>query len=128
MHFPKLSNQKWPSLGQWKQLFKILNKKEKKWFLVFFVLFLFSSLFLATNSYYKNTEIVPKNGGTYIEGIVGQPRYINPIYATSNDVDRDLTELLFSGLMKYNNKGEIIPDFAKDYKSEDEGRTYIFYL
>ena len=124
----KFSKQKWPLLGQWKQIFKVLDKKEKKWFLGFFVLFIFSSIFLSTDFYFKHTEIVPKAGGTYVEGVVGQPRHINPIYATSNDVDRDLTELLFSGLMKYNNKGEIVLDLAESYKTEDEGRTYSFYL
>ncbi len=124
----KFSNQKWPSLGQWKQIFRVLSKKEKKWFLGFFVLSLFSALFLFSNAYFKHTETVPKAGGTYVEGVVGQPRFINPVYATSNDTDRDLTELLFSGLMKYNNKGEIVPDLAENYKSEDKGRTYSFYL
>ena len=124
----KFSQRKLPSLSQWKQIFKVLNKREKKWFLCFFVLFLFSALFLFTNFYFEHTEIAPKKGGSHIEGVVGQPRFINPIYATSNDVDRDLTELLFSGLMKYSNEGEIAPDLAENYKTEDEDRTYIFYL
>lgn len=112
-----------------KQFLRILTKKEKVYFLGFFLLTFFSLFFLITNVYYENTEIIPAEGEIYIEGIVGQPQLINPVYATSNDVDRDLTELLFSGLMKYNHQGQIVPDLAKDYPNiEDGGKSYTFYL
>ncbi len=120
--------EKLPSFNQWKRLFKILNKKEKIYFSLFFILFLFSFLFLSFNFYFNNTQIVPKQGGIYTEGLIGQPRFINPVYATSNDVDRDLTEILFSGLMKYDSNGNLVLDLAKGYNPENEGRGYTFYL
>lgn len=119
---------KWPSRSQWRQLFKVLNKKEKIIFFVFLFLVLGSFLFLSNSFYLKNTEIQPAKGGTYIEGLVGSPRFINPVYAQADDVDRDLTELIYSGLMKYNEKGEIVLDLAKEYKILEDGKIFEFYL
>ena len=121
--FKKLS-----TLTGWRQFFKVLTKKEKVFFLILLFLFFSSFLFLSINFYFKNTEIGPRQGGTYIEGVVGFPRFINPIYAETSDVDRDLVQLIFSGLMKYDGEGKIIPDLAKEYKILEDGKVYEFYL
>jgi len=126
--FSKISIKKWPSKSQWRQFFKILNKKEKVIFFSLLFLFFSSFLILAINFYFKNTEIKPAEGGIYIEGAVGFPRWINPLYAPSNDVDRDLTELIFSGLLKYDLNGKIVLDLARDYKILENGKIYEFYL
>jgi len=119
---------KWPSKNQWRQFFKVLTKKEGIIFFIFLFLFFSSFFYLSINFYFKNTEIIPAEGGTYIEGVVGSPRFINPIYAETSDVDRDLVEIIFSGLMKYSPDGQIIPDLAKEYKILEEGEIYEFYL
>ena len=118
----------WPKFSQWTQTLNILSKKEKISLLVFLILFLISSLFLWFSFYYKNTEIKPAKGGNYIEGVIGRPRFINPIYASSNDADRDLVELIYSGLMKYDNEGKIAPDLAKSYEVKDDGKVFEFSL
>jgi len=118
---------KWPSKSQWRQFFKVLTKKEKITLLIFFILFLVSFSFILINFYYKNTEIRPALGGFFSEGLIGNPRFINPIYAIS-DPDRDLVELLFSGLMKYDERAKIVPDLVKDYEIEEEGKVYEIYL
>ncbi|TFG35314.1 MAG: hypothetical protein E4H47_01765, partial [Parcubacteria group bacterium] len=119
---------KWPSKSQWGQFLKILGKKEKKTF--FFLLFFSLSglAFLCLDLYFKNTEVRTAKYGTYTEGVVGSPRFINPIYSAASDVDRDLTELIYSGLMKYDNQGKIILDLANEYKPTEDGKTYEFYL
>jgi len=119
---------KLPNKNQWRQFFKVLTKKEKVSFLILLFLFFSSFLFLSINFYFENTEIRPRQGGTYIEGVVGFPRFINPIYAETSDVDRDLVQLIFSGLMKYDGEGKIIPDLAKEYKILEDGKVYEFYL
>ena len=116
-----------PSFLQWKQVFKVLTKREKNLFLIFFIGALGSITFLGLNFYLENTEVEPAPGSVYVEGVVGHPRFINPILV-NNDVDRDLIELLFSGLMKYDENGEIILDLAKDYEVREEGRVYEFLL
>ena len=63
-----------------------------------------------------------------IEGIVGSPRFINPLYGSTQDVDRDLVQLLFSGLMKYDTGGQIVVDLAKNITVENGGKTIIVNL
>jgi len=118
---------KWPSRSQWGQFFKILSRREKGVFFSFLLLTLASLIFLAGSFYLANTEIQPAKSGSYTEGIIGSPRLINPLYP-SRDVDRDLAELIYSGLMRYDGKGEIIPDLAKDYDVLDNGKVFEFHL
>lgn len=119
---------KFPSFSQWKQIFKVLKEGEKIALLAFFVLTIGSFGFLAVNFYFNNTQIMPSNGGTHIEGIIGQVRFINPIYGETNDIDRTLINLIFSGLMTYDKHGEIIEDLAESYSISDNGRIYDFQL
>jgi len=118
---------KFPSKNQWRQFFNVLTKKEKISFFIFLFLFFASSFAVLIDLYFKNTKIVPASGGEYIEGVVGSPRWIQPIYAPLSDIDRDLVELMFAGLMKYEN-GKIVPDLAKDYKILEDGKVYELYL
>jgi ABC-type transport system substrate-binding protein len=60
--------------------------------------------------------------------MVGQPRFINPVYAISNDIDRDITNLVYSGLMKYDIEGKIVPDLIQDYQIKEGGKVYEIYL
>ena len=115
------------TLTGWRQFFKVLNKKEKVSFFVFLISAILSAFFLLVTFYLENTEIVPAAGGHFIEGVIGQPIAINPIYP-SCDVDRDITELIFSGLMKYNEKGEIVFDLARDYTPSEDGKTVEVFL
>ncbi|MDO8601356.1 MAG: ABC transporter substrate-binding protein [bacterium] len=119
---------KWPATGQWRQFFRILNKREKYFFFSALALFSFSVIFLLANLYFENTKISPKVGGDYTEGVIGQPRMINPIFAPANDTDRDLSELIFSGLLKYDYQGKLVLDLAKDYQTLEEGRAFEFNL
>ncbi len=120
-------SKKFPTMAQWSHLFKIFSKKEKIWFSIFFVLAILSFSFLVKSFYFKNTKPVPAVGGIFREGIVGQPRFINPIYANS-DADRALSQLIFSGLMKYDENMNLIPDLAEKYEISPDGKTYTFYL
>lgn len=121
-------NYRWPKQYQWRQFFKILSKQEKIIFSLFLFFFLVSLSFLLITFYFKNTEVRPAVGGNFIEGVLGQPRFINPIYAPVSDVDRDLTQLIFSGLMKYNAEGKIIPDLVKSYPIVKEGKIWEIEL
>lgn len=76
----------------------------------------------------RTTVIVPKRGGTYVEGLAGYPRCINPILCQYNDVDQDLASLVFSGLTKVGEANEIVPDLAEDWELSDDGLTYTFHL
>src|SRR3989344_2469416 len=69
----------------------------------------------------------PARGGQLKEGIIGSPRFINPILAMS-DADRDMTSLIYSGLMKSNSKGDLVPDLAESYSISKDGLIYKFKL
>ncbi len=70
---------------------------------------------------------VPLRGGTLNEGIIGSPRFINPLLAQS-DADRDLTQLIYSGLLRATPEGTLIPDLAQNYEISPDRRTYTFTL
>ena len=97
-------------------------------FFLFFTAFVVCSIILIFSTYRQHTVVVPDNGGIIREGVVGQPRFINPVYAASNDPDRDLVNLLFSGLFKYDINGDIAPDLVESYTLEEGGKTYNLSL
>jgi ABC-type transport system substrate-binding protein len=118
---------KLPTLVHWKQFFKILSPKEKFSFFAFLALAAISAVSLVYVFYFRNTVVVPADDGTYTEGIVGNPRFLNPILSDSNSTDRDIVELLFSGLLTYDANGGITGGLA-DYRITDDGKTYEFFL
>lgn len=126
-YLPDFSQYKnFPSWSQWKQLPKTLTKFDKFALLLFIVLLVGSATSLATYYSYKHTVPQPAQGGTFTEGMVGQPRFINPIYLSSNDVDRSLVQLTFAGLMQYKND-KIVFDLAKSYHT-DKGEVWTVTL
>jgi peptide/nickel transport system substrate-binding protein len=70
----------------------------------------------------------PGHGGTYVEGMAGFPRHLNPLLSGYNDVDRDLCSLLFSGLTRLNERGEVEADLARGWEVTTDGLSYTFYL
>ncbi|MDD4989731.1 MAG: ABC transporter substrate-binding protein [Candidatus Pacebacteria bacterium] len=119
---------KFPKRAQWKKFFSVLNKKEKIYFSVFVFCLVASGIFLCTNFYFTRTKPSPAFGGTFSEGIVGQPRIINPLYLSTQDVDRDIVEIIFSGLMKYDENGQVIKDLIQDFSIEEQGRVFEITL
>ena len=73
------------------------------------------------------TVEIPARGGSLVEGIIGTPRFINPLLATS-DADKDLSTLVYSGLLKGTPTGELVPDLALRYSVSDDGLVYSFVI
>lgn len=69
---------------------------------------------------------IPSHGGSFSEGVIGLPRSINPVLAFT-DVDKDLSTLVYSGLMKYED-GKLVGDLAKSYTVSEDGLSYSFVL
>lgn len=72
-------------------------------------------------------EEVPVSGGSLTEGLSAVPRFINPLLAFSS-ADRDLTLLIYSGLIKKTPNGELVPELAEDYEISEDGTLYTFSL
>lgn len=105
---------------------KHFSATEKAVFAGFVLLAIISAIWMASLiSDYFMVE-VPAEGGSLNEGLVGLPRTINPVLAIT-DVDKDLSALIYSGLMKYDGN-DIVPDLAESYKISEDGLTYTFKL
>ncbi|MGH2633997.1 MAG: peptide ABC transporter substrate-binding protein [Tepidiformaceae bacterium] len=75
----------------------------------------------------KSTTI-GASGTVYTEAVAGQYQRINPLYATLNDVDADLSQLIFSGLVKLGPDGTVQPDLAALPQISADGTVYTFKL
>lgn len=100
---------------------------ERIFFYVFVLIAIVSGLTLLSRLNNRFLMTVPDYGGSFTEGIVGVPRFINPILALS-DPDQDLVSLVFSGLLKATPDGTIIDDLSQEHSISDDGRTYTFTL
>jgi len=70
---------------------------------------------------------VPSQGGAIVEGIVGTPRFVNPVLAITR-ADHDMVELVYSGLMKINEEGDLVPDIAESVDVSEDGKVYTIKL
>ena len=66
--------------------------------------------------------------GRYVEGVVGTPERINPLFTRLNEVDGDLAALLFNGLTRIGGDGTPQPDLAERWDVAVDGLSYVFYL
>ncbi len=64
----------------------------------------------------------------YVEAIIGEPRLVNPLFAPLNEVDADLTSLVFSGLTRLGPDGQVFPDLAESWEISEDGLFYTFKL
>ncbi len=63
------------------------------------------------------------------EGLVGQPRFLNPLFSQDNDSDRVISHLIFQGLVRYDPETkQFVGNVADRYEITDEGKVYHFYL
>lgn len=107
---------------------RVLSFWEKRIVLVLFVIIIGVGAWLLYGFYRSKVKFLPADGGTYIEGVIGQPQYINPLLAPTSDVDLDLSSLIFSGLLRYNEKQELAPDLAESYEMSPDQKNYTFHL
>ncbi|MEI6810725.1 MAG: peptide ABC transporter substrate-binding protein [Candidatus Nomurabacteria bacterium] len=91
------------------------------WLLIILAgVFLFAGLLQINNHYLIS---IPARGGYIHEGILGTPRFINPVLATS-DADKDMVELIYAGLTKRDHVGNIIFDVASSVEESSDNLHY----
>jgi peptide/nickel transport system substrate-binding protein len=103
------------------------SKKEWLLFLVLILILIASTINILGKINQSFMISVPMEGGRVREGIIGTPRFINPVLA-STDADRALVSLIYSGLMQKTQNNEIIPNLAESYQNSEDGLTYTFVL
>jgi peptide/nickel transport system substrate-binding protein len=75
----------------------------------------------------KLLVVEPVYGGSLTEGVVGAPRFVNPLLALS-DTDQSLVALTYAGLMGTGPNAAPVPVLAKSYIVSPDGKTYQFTL
>lgn len=71
---------------------------------------------------------VIQQGTSYTEALVGTWERVNPLFASENPVDADLSALVFSGLVRIGPDGLPVPDLAELPEITEGGRTYTFTI
>jgi peptide/nickel transport system substrate-binding protein len=100
---------------------------ERAIFFLLCTLTLLSGTILLFRMHATTLVTVPQRGGTFIEGIVGAPRSITPVAATSQS-DHDVVSVVYAGLLTRNASGDLVPELAETYTVSDDARTYTFTL
>lgn len=106
----------------------VLTVRERVLLLVGVGLCIGGIILAATSWYFRATELRPAIGGTYVEGVVGEPRYVNPLFASANDVDRDLVSLLYAGLFRVDEHGAVVTDIAEKHTITDDQKSITVTL
>ncbi len=124
----KLSGKKIPTTKQLKHLPRFLSASERQaiHILLIVIAVCVGAILLKFGSAHLGQA--PAAGGEYVEASVGNPHNINPLFAATNDADLDIVKLVFSGLMKTDAAGKLMPDLASSYQVSDDGKTYTFHL
>ena len=100
-----------------KKLLSLLSFKERRILIIVVIVLVVASIFRTTIAIQENSIFIPVAGGTYREGIVGQPIFINPILS-SNQTDQDISSLVYLRLS----------DLLESYDIKDSGRVYVLKL
>jgi peptide/nickel transport system substrate-binding protein len=108
-------------------LFIRLSKREQILFVALLFVAMISSLFLLRAFDERYAVLKPLRGGTLHEGVVGSPRFVNPLLAIS-DTDRDLVNIIYAGLMRPDGKGGFDLELAQSYEISEDGLRYTFHL
>lgn len=124
----KASGRRFPSLKQLAQVRRILSPLEKRLFILSFFLFLTGVAWLLVIWLNHYRIQAPTVGGIYVEAVVGAPQSVNPIFASLNDVDMDISKLVYSGLMRFDGQGRLLPDLAANYTVSPDKKIYTFQL
>ena len=116
-----------PLIDKLEDLYRAFSPSGRALFLFFTWTLVISSGFLIYTLNDRLLIAVPGYGGELSEGIIGSPRFINPVLAIS-DADRDLSSLVYSGLLRAGENGQYLPNLASSYAISPDGRSYTFHI
>lgn len=111
------------------KLLKAFSGLEKKILLLTITALIVSGAFLISQTYVTVTDVVPDFGGRHTEGLVGQPRFLNPALSPANNVDEDISRIIYSGLLRFDKNQQLVADLATSLPqlSADQ-KQYTFNL
>ncbi len=122
-----LSQKHFPKIRQFKFLPQFLTSGEKRILQIGAIIALIGAVALAFLLTRDESHLIPSSGGILREGLIGYPRFINPIRAAT-DTDRDMARLLFSSLVTYDVRGKLRNDLAENIEINENGTVYTVIL
>ena len=91
-------------------LFISFSRKERIAFVAAFFVLIVSSVLLVVSVVNETTILSPVDGGEFVDGVVGQPIYNNPLFAEANNPDNDLSQLFYANMRSIAEKVSISPN------------------
>lgn len=125
--FSRIRNIKFPKKEEINGALVSFSKKEWAIFSGLLFVLIFSTILMLENINKSMMVEAPLHGGFLSIGIVGSPRFVNPIIPSSL-TDQDMVSLIYSGLMRKNKDGSLSPDLAEKFETSEDGLTYTFTL
>ena len=74
------------------------------------------------------TTQAPALGGTFAEGMVGAPLYLNPLLSDNQPIDQEIVRLIFDGLTRHGADGRLQPALAQSWQVSEDGLSVRFNL
>ena len=96
------------------RLVKTFSRTERLVFYSALIVLVVSGLTYSVLALRTQTYNTPSYGGTYREGVIGQPSFINPIIPSTPEIDPTIARLVFSSLL----------DMAETIRSSDDGLVW----
>lgn len=124
----QLKKRKFPTSEQIRHAGRLFTSREKNILKISLIALTVGIGWLSGAWLFQHRGEIPAVGGIYTEGLVGSPQLINPLFAAFNDIDADLSSLIYSGLMRYDEAGTLVPDLAESYTLSEDKKTYTFVL
>ncbi|MCW1892552.1 MAG: ABC transporter substrate-binding protein [Candidatus Uhrbacteria bacterium] len=121
-------SKKIPKFTQIRYAGLVLNSREQRIILGAIGVFLIAGGFAIWAAVNDRMIRVPASGGKVVEAVVGSPKYLNPLYAPTNDPDADLCALLFSGLFRHTSGTLVVPELAEKYEWSSDLRKITITL
>jgi peptide/nickel transport system substrate-binding protein len=119
---PKFRRQQIPNL------LDSFSRKEIYTFVSALLVFVISGGFLLSQTL-SNQGGGPSYGGKVSEGLVGQPQFINPVLSLTNNVDTDLSRIVYAQLLRYDQDQTLTPDLAESLPTVSaDQKTYTLKL
>ncbi len=124
----QFGNRTLPKLQRYLYLPHLFSRRERITVSIAGAIALIAGMLFLSRVYLRMTHPVPAVGGEYTEGLLREPRTINPIFFSTNDTDRDLARLMYAGLIKYDSAGTPVPALAALIESIDYGLHWTVTL
>jgi peptide/nickel transport system substrate-binding protein len=73
-------------------------------------------------------EVKPAEGGIYTEGLIGSLNRLNPVLDLYHQADHDVDALIYSGLIRFDDRGLPVGDLAESWGISADGKVYNFSI